>query len=119
MRADLPHLRAHGRGTVLYTSSLIDWIPTPFCGTCSASKWALEAIVECYRTEFSGVDSASCIIEPGAMAISVFDGMVTPSDTAREAGFGDFAGVRAMVSAGTAEMLNATPQQRLPDHAGA
>ena len=54
MRAALPHFRAQGRGTVLYTSSLIGRIATPFYGTYCASKWALEAIVECYRTELSG-----------------------------------------------------------------
>ncbi|MCP1337787.1 SDR family NAD(P)-dependent oxidoreductase [Futiania mangrovi] len=54
MRAALPHMRAQGAGTVLYTSSLIGRIATPFYGTYSASKWALEAIAECYRTELSG-----------------------------------------------------------------
>lgn len=38
MRAALPHLRAQGRGTILYTSSLIGRIATPFYGTYCASK---------------------------------------------------------------------------------
>lgn len=114
MRAALPHLRMQGRGTVLYTSSLIGRIATPFYGTYSASKWALEAIVECYRTELSGFGIESCIIEPGAMPTAFFDGMVTPRDPAREADYGAFAAVPAMSARGLARMLEATPQQR-PD----
>ncbi len=112
MRAALPHMRAQGRGTVLYTSSLIGRIATPFYGTYSASKWALEAIVECYRTELSGFGVESCIIESGAMPTAFFDGMVAPNDPDREAQFGEFAAVPAMSAAGLAEMLTATPDQR-------
>jgi NAD(P)-dependent dehydrogenase (short-subunit alcohol dehydrogenase family) len=112
MRAALPHLRAQGRGTVLYTSSLIGRIATPFYGTYSASKWALEAIVECYRTELSGFGIESCIIEPGAMPTAFFDGMIAPRDAEREAQYGEFAQVPAMAAAGLAQMLAATPEQR-------
>ncbi len=112
MRAALPHMRAQGRGTVLYTSSLIGRIATPFYGTYSASKWALEAIIECYRTELSGFGVESCIIEPGAMPTAFFDGMVAPADWDREAQYGEFAAVPAMSAAGLAEMLEATPDQR-------
>ncbi|MFP1632678.1 SDR family NAD(P)-dependent oxidoreductase [Zhengella sp. ZM62] len=112
MRAALPHMRAQERGTVLYTSSLIGRIATPFYGTYSASKWALEAIAECYRTELSGFGIESCIIEPGAMPTPFFDGMVAPNDPGREAGYGDFAQVPAMSAAGLAQMLEATPEQR-------
>lgn len=85
MRAVLPCMRAQGRGTVIYTSSLIGRIATPFYGTYSASKWALEAIVECYRTELSGFGVESCIIEPGAMPTAFFDGMLMPKDADRAA----------------------------------
>ncbi|MEZ5773480.1 MAG: SDR family NAD(P)-dependent oxidoreductase [Hyphomicrobiaceae bacterium] len=112
MRAALPHMRAQGRGTVLYTSSLIGRIATPFYGTYSASKWALEAIAECYRTELSGFGIESCIIEPGAMPTAFFDGMVAANDPARAAGYGEFAQVPAMAAAGLAQMLKATPVQR-------
>ena len=112
MRAAMPHLRAQGQGTVLYTSSLIGRIATPFYGTYSASKWALEAMVECYRTELSGFGIESCIIEPGAMPTAFFDGMIAPKDAEREAQYGEFAQVPAMAAAGLAQMLAATPDQR-------
>ena len=112
MRAALPHFRAQGRGTILYTSSLIGRIATPFYGTYSASKWALEAIVECYRTELAGFGIESCIIEPGAMPTAFFDSMVAPDDPTRETQYGDFAAVPAMSAQGLAQMLQATPDQR-------
>lgn len=112
MRAALPRMRAQGRGTVLYTSSLIGRIATPFYGTYSASKWALEAVVECYRTELSGFGIESCIIEPGAMPTAFFDGMVAPKDPDREAQYGEFAAIPAMSAASLAQMLEATPDQR-------
>lgn len=112
MRVALPYLRKQGCGTVLYASSLIGRITTPFYGTYSASKWALEAIVECYRTELSGFGVESCIIEPGAMPTGFFDRMVSPQDTDREADYGEFASLPAMSKAALAQMLEATPQQR-------
>ncbi len=114
MRAALPHLRSQGRGTVLYTSSLIGRIATPFYGTYSASKWALEAIVECYRSELSGFGIESCLIEPGAMPTAFFNDLIQINDPIREAQYGDFAVVPAMSAAGLAQMLEATPEQR-PD----
>jgi len=112
MRAVLPHFRAQGCGTVLYTSSLIGRIATPFYGTYSASKWALEAIVECYRTELSAFGIESCIIEPGAMPTAFFDGLIAPDDPSREAEYGEFAAVPATSNAGLAQLLEATPMQR-------
>lgn len=112
MRAALPYLRAQGHGTIFYTSSLIGRIATPFYGTYCASKWALEAVVECYRTELSGFGIESCIIEPGAMPTTFFDGMVTPVDPEREAQYGHFAAVPALSAQSLAQMLEATPLQR-------
>lgn len=111
MRAALPTLRAQGRGTALYTSSLIGRIAMPFYGTYCASKWALEAIAECYRTELSGFGIESCIIEPGAMPTAFFDGMVTPQDAGREAQYGEFALVPKLSAEGLAQMLTSIPQQ--------
>ena len=112
MRAALPHLRSQGRGTVLYTSSLIGRIATPFYGTYSASKWALEAIVECYRSELSGFGIESCLIEPGAMPTAFFNDLIQVNDPIREAQYGDFAAVPALSAAGLAQMLEAMPEQR-------
>ena len=92
MRATLPHFRVEIRGTVLSAPSLISCIATLFYCTYSASKWALESIVECYRTELSGFGIGYCIIEPDAMPTAFCDALVTPSDAIREAENGEFAG---------------------------
>lgn len=112
MRAALPQLREQERGTVLYTSSLIGRIAMPFYGTYSASKWALEAIAECYRAELSGFGIESCIIEPGAMPTAFFEGMVTPEDPSRETQYGEFAQVPGLSARGLAQMLESFPAQR-------
>lgn len=112
MRAALPHLRAQGRGTVLYTSSLIGRIATPFYGTYCASKWALEAIAECYRTELSCFGIETCIIEPGPMPTGFFESMVVPNDKAREVTYGDLAAIPAASAIGLKQMLAANPLQR-------
>ena len=112
MRAAMPHMRTQERGTVLYTSSLIGRITTPFWGTYCASKWALEAIAECYRTELSGFGIESCIIEPGAMPTAFFDGVVTSSDPDREADYGDFAKAPAATAQQLADAIDAVPEQR-------
>lgn len=112
MRAAMPHMRTQERGTVLYTSSLIGRITTPFWGTYCASKWALEAIAECYRTELSVFGIESCIIEPGAMPTAFFDGVVTATDPDREADYGDFAQAPAATAQQLADAIEAVPEQR-------
>lgn len=112
MRAAMPQMRTQERGTVLYTSSLIGRITTPFWGTYCASKWALEAIAECYRTELSVFGIESCIIEPGAMPTAFFDGVVTATDPDREADYGDFAQAPAATAQQLADAIEAVPEQR-------
>lgn len=112
MRAALPHMRAQRRGLVLYTSSLIGRISTPFYGVYSASKWALEAMAECYRTELSSFGIESCIIEPGAMPTAFFEVMATAHDPTREAEYGALAHAPGEAAAGLARLLEATPAQR-------
>ncbi|MBI1173429.1 hypothetical protein GC209_18745 [bacterium] len=82
-------------------------------GAYSPSKWALEAIVECCRTELSGFGIESGIIEPGAIPTPFFDGMVTPNDPEREAGNRDFALVPTLSAVGLGQRLQAAPDQRL------
>lgn len=79
MRAVLPHLRAQGSGTVVYTSSLIGRVAIPFYGTYCASKWALEAIAQSYRAELARFGVDSFIVEPGALPTAFLEGMLTPS----------------------------------------
>lgn len=78
MRAVLPHLRAQGAGTVIYTSSLIGRVAIPFYGTYCASKWALEAIAQSYRAELARFGIDSFLVEPGALPTAFLEGMIRP-----------------------------------------
>ncbi|MFY0673057.1 MAG: SDR family oxidoreductase [Bacteroidia bacterium] len=91
MRAVIPYLRAQGKGTLLHTSSCIGRVTTPFLASYSASKYALESLVEGYRAELSGFGIESCIIEPGGMPTAFMSGMITPSDRERLIQYGEMA----------------------------
>ena len=88
-RAALPHLRSQGRGLVIYVSSLLGRMTLPFYGPYNASKWALEALAENYRTELSGFGVESVIVEPGGYPTSFMDALMRPSDRSTDEGYGD------------------------------
>ena len=81
MRAVLPHLRAQGSGTIVYTSSLIGRVSIPFYATYCASKWALEAMAQSYRAELARFGIDSCVVEPGALPTAFLDAMLQPQET--------------------------------------
>lgn len=112
MRAALPHLRDAGRGTVLYTSSLIGRIAIPYYATYCASKWALEALAQSYRAELSRFGVDSCVIEPGAMPTPFLDRMLQPEvGQLADAYAPEVAALRPSLE-GMQAMLQANPQQR-------
>ena len=110
MRAVLPHLRAQGAGTVVYTSSLIGRVAIPFYGTYCASKWALEAIAQAYRAELARFGVDSFIVEPGALPTAFLDGMLQPA--AQDEAYAPEAAVLGPSLEGMVQMLQANPGQR-------
>lgn len=110
MRAVLPHLRAQGAGTVVYTSSLIGRVAIPFYGTYCASKWALEAIAQSYRAELARFGIDSFIVEPGALPTAFLDGMLQPA--ARDEAYAAEADLLGPSLAGMVQMLQANSEQR-------
>ncbi len=90
-RAVLPHLRAQKSGLLIHISSLLGRIALPFYGPYNASKWALEAMAENYRVELSGFGVDVCIVEPGGYPTTFMTNLFKPSDTTRDAGYGDLA----------------------------
>lgn len=89
IRAALPHLRNQGSGLLIYVSSLLGRMVLPFYGPYNATKWALEAIAENYRMELSGFGIDSCIVEPGGFPTSFFNSLIQPSDSSRDAEYGE------------------------------
>ena len=61
-QAVLPVIRSRGSGQIVYVSSVLGRIVVPLHSAYAASKWALEAIAERWRSRpnHSGSRSASC-----------------------------------------------------------
>lgn len=110
MRAVLPHLRARGAGTVVYTSSLIGRVAIPFYGTYCASKWALEAIAQSYRAELARFGIDSFVVEPGALPTAFLDGMLQPAGF--DPAYAPEAEVLGPSLEGMVQMLQANREQR-------
>ncbi|PCI36441.1 MAG: short-chain dehydrogenase, partial [Elusimicrobia bacterium] len=90
-RAVLPLLREQGSGLLIHISSVVGRVNLPFFGPYTASKWALEALVEGYRAELPGFGIESILVEPGGFPTEIFDKMSTPSDKKRVRDYGKFA----------------------------
>lgn len=110
-RALLPAWRARRTGLMINVSSLLGRITMPFYGPYNASKWALEALSENYRSELSASGIEVCIVEPGGYATSFIDHLVRPSDSARTATYGPMAGAPQAALENYENLLAATPSQ--------
>lgn len=111
MRATLKHFHQQGYGYVLNVSSILGRITIPFYGPYNASKWALEALTENYRTELSqfGIDVG--MVEPGGFPTTFMDRLITPSDDSHDQYYGDFAQAPKHALEGFEQALAANPSQ--------
>lgn len=110
-RAVLPLFRKQRSGLLLHVSSLLGRITIPFYGPYNASKWALEALAENYRTELSAFGVESCLVEPGGFPTTFMDRLMRPSDTERLTGYGEMAGAPEQALTGFEAALKDNPQQ--------
>lgn len=110
-RAVLPDMRARRSGLLVQTSSLLGRVTMPFYGPYNATKWALEALSENYRTELSGFGIEVCIVEPGGFPTTFMDNVVRPSDKARTQGYGEMAGAPEASLHHFGQFLATQPQQ--------
>lgn len=111
VRAFLPHMREKKKGLLVFVTSLLGRFTLPFYGPYNASKWALEALAENYRTELSGFGIESCLVEPGGFPTAFHANLVKPGDPDRDAGYGDFANAPMASFAHFQEALKANPEQ--------
>lgn len=65
IRACLPSMRGRGSGKIIVFGSLAGRIGMPFQAMYSASKFALEGLVESLRYEIRRFGVQACILEPG------------------------------------------------------
>jgi NAD(P)-dependent dehydrogenase (short-subunit alcohol dehydrogenase family) len=110
-RAMLPYFRKQRSGLLLHVSSLLGRMTIPFYGPYNASKWALEALVENYRTELSAFGVDSCLVEPGGFPTNFIDRLMKPGDVSRPAEYGEMAQAPAAALAIFEQALAANPQQ--------
>ncbi|THB71701.1 MAG: SDR family oxidoreductase [Desulfovibrio sp.] len=118
-RAVLPHLRDKNSGLIIHISSLLGRMCMPFFGAYNASKWALEALAENYRVELSGFGVDVAIVEPGGYPTTFNDNLLRPSDSSRDAGYGDFAQAPMQSFQGYEQALAGNPAQNPQDVADA
>ncbi len=118
-RAALPHLRGQGSGLIIYVTSLLGRMTLPFYGPYNATKWALEAMAENYRTELSGFGVDSCIVEPGGYATGFMEALLTPSDHSRDESYGDLVHAPKASFEGFEQALASNPAQDPQDVADA
>ena len=64
-RAVLPAMRARRSGTVVTLGSISGRVAVPMCGAYTASKWALEGMIESMRLELLPFGVRVVLIEPG------------------------------------------------------
>ncbi len=79
-------MRAQGGGDIINISSIAGRRAAGIFGPYSTSKFGVTALTEGMRQEVGGYGIRVCIIEPGATATEVFDGMSNPAlrDSIRE-----------------------------------
>jgi NAD(P)-dependent dehydrogenase (short-subunit alcohol dehydrogenase family) len=87
-RAVLPHMRQRGSGLLIHISSQAGRVVLPGLGMYSASKAALEALVESYHYELAGQGIDSILVQPGAFATAIGQNADKAADEVREASYG-------------------------------
>lgn len=111
-RQILPAMRQKKSGTILYISSLLGRLTMPFYGPYNASKWALEAMAENYRTELGSFGIENCIVEPGGFPTAFSKNLLRPSERNIPE---DYRGMQAgtdQMLAGFEQAMEANPEQR-------
>jgi len=102
-RAALPLMRRTAQnGLLIHVSSVLGRYIIPFLGIYTASKFALEALAECYRYELGPFGIESVLVQPGTYPTSIMANMVEPGDATRDAAYGQLpaqaAGIKASIS---------------------
>ena len=96
VNAFLPTLRAQGSGLVVGISSIMGRVALPFAAPYTASKWALEGLLETMRYELAPLGVDVSIVEPGAYPTEIARKALAPSRPETLDGYGP---VRDMMKA--------------------
>lgn len=104
-RAVLPSMRHRRSGLLIHVSSGLGRVVVPFEAPYCASKFALEALADCYRYELAPFGIDSVLVEPGAFRTPIFQKAFAPADAPRVADYGAVAEYATRVEAAFAAYL--------------
>jgi len=108
IKAVLPQMRKQREGLIINISSVSGRFSFPFQTVYSGAKFAVEGLTEGlhYEVRPFGVDVV--MIEPGAFPTEIFGKIVTGSDAAVIAEYGELAKVPEQIGAGIRQMFETT-----------
>lgn len=110
-RSALRQFHQQSSGLILNISSLLGRMTIPFYGPYNASKWALEAMSENYRTELSAFGIDVAVIEPGGFPTGFFHSLLEGSDPQRLDNYGDMASAPQAAFESFEQALTENPEQ--------
>src|ERR1700735_200178 len=76
-QAALPQMRARGNGKLLFMSSVVGRVVLPLGSAYSATKWAVEALVEALAIEVAPFGVQAALLEPGAVSSGALDNVTS------------------------------------------
>jgi NAD(P)-dependent dehydrogenase (short-subunit alcohol dehydrogenase family) len=107
IRAALPYMRRQGEGLIINISSVAGRFSFPFQTVYNTAKFALEGLTEGLHYEVRPLGVDVVMIQPGPFPTDVWGKIVSGSDTAVIAGYGDLAKVPEQIGAGIGQMFEA------------
>jgi len=88
-KAVLPFMRQQRSGLLIHISSIFGRLSMPFSGLYSASKFAVEGLVEAYQHELRSVGIEAVLIEPGPFPTEHGAKIVFPEDAHIQHDYGE------------------------------
>jgi NAD(P)-dependent dehydrogenase (short-subunit alcohol dehydrogenase family) len=107
IRAVLPQMRRQGEGLIINISSVAGRFSFPFQTVYNTAKFAVEGLTEGLHYEVRPLGVDVVMIQPGAFPTDVWGKIISGSDAAVIAGYGDLAKVPEQIGAGIGQMFEA------------
>jgi len=105
IRAVLPQMRKQGQGLIINISSVAGRFSFPFQMAYNTAKFAVEGLTEGIHYEVRPLGVDVVLLQAGAFPTDIFGKIMTGSDTAVIAGYGDLAKVPEQIGAGVGQMF--------------
>jgi NAD(P)-dependent dehydrogenase (short-subunit alcohol dehydrogenase family) len=107
IKAALPQMRKQGEGLIVNISSVAGRFSFPFQAVYNTAKFAVEGLTEGLHYEVRPLGVDVVMVQPGAFPTEVWGKIVSGSDAAVIAGYGELAKVPEQIGAGVAQMFEA------------